>query len=368
MSPATTRRAQDVATRLAAARLQRQGIADPTSDTPSDVVSRLLAVQAQDHYGALWAVGLRMRDATEATVAHAIDDGRLVRTWPMRGTLHLLAAADVRWMLALTGARAAQASRGRIERQCGLDAATLQRCRKLLEKTLRDGPVTRIRLYEVLEKAGHATAQSRGLNLLGQLAQEALICGGPRDGKQATYAWLDAWVPASKPLPREEALAALATRYFASRGPATAQDLAWWSGLTLKDVQVAISGAKPQLASETVDGTLYWSTADAETPHRSAGKGVHLLPPFDEYLVAYKDRSFAFDPAFGRQVIGVNGLFNASLVSDGRVVATWKRLLKKDAANVSLTPLQPLRSSEMKASATAVRRYGAFLGVDASLG
>lgn len=361
MSTVAARKAKNACAGIAAARLLRQGIADPVSSTPAATVSRLLAMQAQDYYGSLWAVGLRTPGATETEVERAIDEGQLVRTWPMRGTLHLLAAADVRWMLALTGARVSEHNLGRIERQYGLDAAALRRCRKVVEKALRDGPVTRIALYQTLEKAGIATADSRGLNILGQLAQEALICGGPRHGKQATYVWLDAWVPSATPLSREEALAALATRYFASRGPATAQDLAWWSGLTLKDVQAAIAAAGARIAAQTINGVAYWSANDAPAPDAD-GRQVHLLPPFDEYLVAYKDRSLALDPAFGRQVIGINGLFNPSLVSDGRVVATWKRTLKKEAATVNLTPLRPLRSGEAKAAAAAVRRYGVFLG------
>lgn len=325
MSVAVLRKPKDARSAIAAARLLRQGIAGPAAPTPELAVSRLLAMQAQDYYGALWAVGLRTQGANEADVARAIDQGRLVRTWPMRGTLHLLAAEDVRWMMALTGARASALNAGRLQRQYGLDAATMKRCRRIAEKTLRDGPVTRAVLYAALQKAGIDSVDSHGINIpyqiLGQLSQQALLCGGPRAGKQPTFVWLDAWLPPAEPLPREEALAALAARYFASRGPATAQDLAWWSGLTLKDVQAAIAAAGARIASQTIDGIAYWSANDAPAPDVD-GRQVHLLPSFDEYLVAYKDRSLALDPAFGRQVIGANGLFNPSLVSDGRVVAT----------------------------------------------
>lgn len=348
--------------RFAAARLANLGISEPFAGTPQQTVSRLLAMQAQDYYGSLWAVGLRTQGATEADIERAIAQRRIVRTWPMRGTLHLLAAEDVRWMLALTGARMSALNAGRIERMYGLDAAAMKRCRKIAEKVLRDGePVPRTALYDAFEAAGIETGSSRGINILGQLSQDAVICGGPKIGKQATYVLADAWLPAaSEPLPREEALAALAARYFASRGPATAHDLAWWSGLTLKDVQVAIEGAKRQLAHERVDGVSYWSSADAAN-RTAPAKQIHLLPPFDEYLVAYRDRDIPLDPAFGPRVIGINGLFNASLVVDGRVAATWKRPAKK-GADIYLEPLRPSRSDVNRAAAQAARRYNAFLG------
>lgn len=347
--------------RIAAARLANQGIAEPFAGTPERTVARMLAMQAQDYAGSLWAVGLRTRDSTEADIERAIAQRRIVRTWPMRGTLHLLAAEDVRWMLALTGARMSALNAGRIDRMYGLDAAAMKRCRKIVEKVLRNGePVPRTDLYAAFEKAGIETGASRGINILGHLAQDAVICGGPKLGKQASYVLADAWLPASKPLPREEALAALASRYFRSHGPATAHDLAWWSSLTLKDVSAAIAGAKGSLVHETIDGTTYWSFADA-AEHTAAAKQIHLLPPFDEYLVAYRDRDVPLDPAFGPRVIGINGLFNASLVSDGRVAATWKRRAKNGAVAIDLSPLRPLRREERSALGTPSQRYAAFL-------
>lgn len=368
MSPTATRKKPSLELpahypRFAAARLANLGISEPFTGTPEQTVSRLLAMQAQDYYGSLWAVGLRTQGTTEADIERAIADRKIVRTWPMRGTLHLLAAEDVRWMLALTGARMSALNAGRIERMYGLDAATMKRCRKIAEKVLRDGePVPRTALYDAFEAAGIETGASRGINILGQLSQDAVICGGPKLGKQASYVLADAWLPASKPVPREEALAMLALRYFGSRGPATAQDLAWWSSLTLKDVHAAIEGAKTRLAVERIGKAAYWSATDSVADPASERR-VHLLPPFDEYLVAYRDRDIPLDPAFGREVIGINGLFNAGLVCDGRVAATWKRELGKKAVGVRLLPLRTLRREEKTAAALAMQSYAAFLNV-----
>ncbi len=371
MSPAATRKTASPKLpahypRFAAARLASQGIAEPFAGTPQQTVARLLAMQAQADYGALWAVGLRTQGTTEADIERAIVERKIVRTWPMRGTLHLLAAGDVRWMLALTGARMSALNAGRIERMYGLDAAAMKRCRKIVEKVLRNGePAPRTELYAALEKAGIETGASRDINILGHLAQDAVICGGPKLGKQASYVLADAWLPASKPLPREEALAALALRYFGSHGPATAHDLAWWSSLTLKDVHAAIESAKAGLAHETIDGTTYWLSEDA-TRHTAPAKQVHLLPPFDEYLVAYRDRDIPLDPAHGARVIGINGLFNASVVSDGRVAATWKRQVKHGAVAIDLSPLRSLRREERSTLGSSSRRYALFLGLAAA--
>ncbi len=353
--------------RIIASRLQQQRIAGSALRTPAEVVSWLLAVQAQDYPGSLWAVGLRMQDANEATIERAIARGELVRTWPMRGTLHLLAAADVRWMLELLATRTTALNAARLERDHALDAAALKRCRKIVEKHLRDGPQRRSSVYEALEAAGIATGNQRGTNLLGRLSQEGLICGGPRDAKQPTFALLDAWVPqTTAKLTREEALAELARRYFASRGHATVQDLAWWSGLTQKDVRIAVELARPHLTEEAIDSARYWRAPKAVAAD-GPGYKAYLLPPFDEYMVSYRDRSVPLDPAYGKRVIGINGLFNPAIVIDGRVVGTWKRTLKKDGVSIVLDPFEPLGKTKLSAVRAAAKRYGAFLGLTAAV-
>lgn len=351
-------------------RLRQQAIADPRFTTPAAVVRWFGAMQAQDYRGALWAVGLRMRDATEALVEAAIAARSIVRTWPMRGTLHLVAAEDVRWMQGLLAPRVIARDNARIERDFGLDAATLRRCRRIVDKALADGmPMTRSALYAALDAGGIASAGQRGVHVTGRLAHEGVLCLGPRAGKQPTFVLLDAWVPATPQKTRDAALAELARRYFGSHGPASAQDFAWWSGLTVKDAQAGIALAHAHLARDTIDGATYWQSSDALQP--VAANGVHLLPPFDEYLVGYKDRSAALDPAFGRQVIGINGLVNASIVVDGGVVGTWKRDVGKDAVTITPTCLMPRLPASKRGVTAAIkreaRRYGAFLGMQANV-
>ena len=216
---------------IAQRRLGNQSIAPAASLTPGEVVKRLGAVQAQDYLGALWALGLRMQRAVEADIEQAIANREIIRTWPMRGTLHFVAAEDVRWMLALLTPRIL-ARAARRHQQLALDEATFARSETLFTNALENGrSLTRNQMMDVLEQAGISTKGQRGYHILGWAAQNGLICFGPRQGKQHTFVLLDEWLPSGKSLSREEALAELAHRYFTGHGPATIQDFIWWSGL-----------------------------------------------------------------------------------------------------------------------------------------
>ena len=344
---------------LTARRLACQGIAAPLADDPAAAVRHMAPMQAQGYHAALWALGPRSDGATLATVEDAIARGEIVRTWPMRGTLHLLARDDVRWMTALLAPRVQAANAARLARDLDLRAATLARGQRVIEQALGVGvPVTRSELYLRMEAAGIASANQRGLHLLNWLAHESVICQGPRQGKQPTFVLMDAWVPASAALARDEALHRLALRYLQGHGPATAADLAWWSGLTQKDAQRALASASSMLEQETHDGTTWWWRADAPAPTRS--RAMHLLPAFDEYVIGYRDRAPVLDPAQTRRVIGANGLVAATAVIGGRVAATWKR----DAASGSgivLSPLRPLGDAEHASLHRAAQRLHRFL-------
>lgn len=325
-------------------RLHSQLLGGNPAGTPHDVVAHFGAMQAQDYLGALWAVGARMRGAIEGDIERAIEQREIVRCWPMRGTLHFVAGEDARWMLELLATRVLKRHRQRLEREFNLDARVLRRCRTSLERALRDGnALTRPEIYAVLQKAKISTDKSRGLHILFTLAHERLICFGARRGKQPTFVLLDEWLPASKPKPREEALAELAKRYFTSHGPATVADFMWWSGLTTQEAKEAISLAG------TID--------DGPAPKGS----VHLLPPFDEYTVAYKDRGAVIDPAFAKRVNAGGGMINAIAVVNGIVAGSWKRELGEDHVAVTITPLRALTARETRALKNEVVRYGTFL-------
>jgi hypothetical protein len=348
-------------------RLAGQQIAPVARKGPGEVVAWLGAMQAQDYPGALWAIGLRLPTATETDVAQAIADRTIVRTWPMRGTLHFVAAADVHWMLKfLTPRIIAGATRRR--QQLELDDATFARCEKVFVRALQGGhQLARDELLGSLQRARISVTGQRGYHILWRLAQEGLICFGAHQGKQPTFALLDEWAPKTRSVERAEALAELARRYFISHGPATVHDFAWWSGLKISEARVGIETTAAHLASETIDGKIYWMSP-GRPALRPASPRVHLLPGFDEYMLGYQDRSAALDPQHAQKIVpGGNGMFMPTLVINGRVAGTWKRVVKKKSVVITAAPFVSLKKAEGRALAAAAERYGRFLNLPVEL-
>ena len=347
-------------------RLENQALARTAFRSPEEVVAWFGAVQAQDYLGSLWALGLRSRDATEATVEAAVSRRAIVRTWPMRGTLHFVAAADVRWITRLLAPRVLARNAARIKREVGVDATVVARCREVIARALQGGQrLERAALYQALESKKIATGDSRGLHILGWLAMEGTLCLAGRNGRQHTFALLDEWIPKSRVLEHDAALAELATRYFSSHGPATLPDFMWWAGITAKDAQAAIDGARPRLAREVIEQRAWFSGARTRKRfHGPAAPRVKLLPGFDEYTVAYSDRALLVQDATRANGMG---LLSPVVVADGRVVGNWKRSLVKDAVQVTAKLLRPLTLAENQALAESARAFAHFLGLPVDL-
>jgi hypothetical protein len=334
---------------IARIRLLNQGIADPRFTSAHAVVSWNGAVQAQDYLGALWAVGLRMQNAVEADIERALAERKIVRSWPLRGTLHFVAAEDLKWMLELLAPRVIARSAARLKREFELDAAVLRLCRSVAIGALQGGrQLTRGEFYDLLDRARIRVTASRGLHIIFTLAHERLICFGPRQAKRQTFVLLDEWLPTSKQLKGDDALHELARRYFASHGPATVADFAWWSGLPAVVAKRAADmlGRHRERKTSTVAGRSAW-----------------LLPAFDEYLVGYKDRSAVIDPAFARRVNAGGGILNPTIVIGGEVIGTWKRTMKKDAVTITPNLFRALKKSEERMFRDAAARYAAFIGL-----
>lgn len=349
---------------IGALRLYNQQIAHPRLDTPEQVVAWLGGMQAQDYPGAKWSIGLRLPQATDADVERAIGERRIIRTWAMRGTLHFVAAADVRWMLALISPKNL-AGAARRRQQLELDDATLARCRSLFIKALQGGKqLTRDELYALLERANISTATQRGYHILWNSALHGLICSAATNGKEQTLVLLEEWVAPAREKTRDEALAELALRYFTSRGPATLQDFTWWSGLSAGDARAGLEAVRLRLLQVTQDGQDYWMAPDIAAPKESAR--VFALPGFDEFLLGYKDRRAVLDAKHAQQVCpGGNGMFAATIVIDGRVAGTWKRSIRKTTIEISATPFATLTRAERNAFAEAAESYAAFMGLPA---
>jgi len=331
----------------------------------SDVVRALGAVQAQDYSGAKWALAQRTRGATDADVERELTDGRILRTHVLRPTWHFVAPEDIRWMLALTAPRV-NAFMAYYNRKLELTPAVFRRSNAAIAKALQGGAhLMRKELGAVLGRAkiGRVSGQRLG-HLMMQAELDAVVCSGAMRGKQFTYALLDERAPHAPAFQRDEALLELTRRYFGARGPASAHDFAWWSGLTIGDVKRGIQIAGRELAPIEIDQKKLWLSANAR-PLPKAKPTAHLLPNYDEYFIGFKDRS-----AFGQRlrsvkaVTGGNALMAHVVVIDGQLVGGWKRAVEKRSVVLVLDLLTRTTPVERRTIAAAAKRLGAFLGSD----
>jgi winged helix DNA-binding protein len=342
--------------------MRQQRIGHKPFASPAATVHWFGAVQAQDYLGSLWAVGLRTRAATEASVERAIAERSIVRTWPLRGTLHFVAAEDARWMLNLCAPRTLARSARRLEQEYGIDGRLIARSAKVVGDALSGSKgLSRPDVYRRLESAGISTGGSRGLHLLWWHAHEGLICLGPRADKQQTFVLLEEWLPPSPPRSREDSLAELARRYFTSHGPATVRDFAWWSGLAAADAEIARESVADELDAITLDKQTYWQVAGTSAARTKPG--CHLLPAYDEYTVAYQDRSAVLSSEVAARADSGHGIFHPALVIDGQVAGTWSRELQQESVAITCRPFARLDRRQSQALAAAAQRYAQFLGL-----
>ena len=346
---------------LASRRLYNQGIAQSRFTSALEVVSWLGAVQAQDYPAAKWAVGLRLPGSSLAAGEAAVARREIVRTWALRGTLHLLAAAELRWLLGLVGPGmvARQAS---YHRRQGLDTDTFDRSDRLMQAALQGGnSLTRMEMAAAMNDGGVATPGLRLNFLLYRAALQGLICQGELRGKQETFVLLEEWLPPVPPLGPQQALAELARRYFTSRGPATLKDFTWWCGLPAAQARAGLELVQDELAQRELNGQVYWQAPTSPAAHPSPS--LRLLPAFDEYLIGYSDRNAVLDPQHIKEVYGGN-VFNPTIVVDGQVSGTWKRSLRKGTVEVAAQPFAPFSPGEKAAFEAEARDYARFMGLE----
>jgi len=363
---------------IAAQRLTNQRLSRSGLRRPEDVVAWQGAVQAQEYAAARWGVGQRMAgplprrssraDATsgggrDAEIRRAVDAGRILRTHVMRPTWHFVTAADIRWMLELTAPRVHRIM-SHYHRRLELDRLRTP-ATSIFERVLGDGShLTRGELGVHLARGGVVAKGIRLAMLTMHAELEGVICSGAYRGRELTYALLAERAPRAARLEHDEALAELTRRFFTSHAPATMRDFAWWSGLTAADAKrgLEMNRAKP----EAIDGRTYWSIA-----HRSSGverpEKVFLLPVYDEYLVAYRDRD-AVPHGAALNATGPGGPlpFQNPLVIDGQVAGTWKPVSQAGGVVVQVSA-RALKRAERRALAEAAERYGRFLGADVTV-
>ena len=350
---------------IAAIRLKNQQLTRPEFDSPKKLVSHFGAIQAQDYPMSKWAIGARVPGTNDSENEKALDDGKIIRTHVLRPTWHLTAAEDIRWMLELTSKTILRQFNG-MNARLGLDAATFSKSTGLIVRALESGNhLTRDELVGILNQHGIKTNEYRSLHILAHAELHSIICSGKRKGKHHSYALMDQRVKKGKPFDREEALAELAKRYFTSHGPATLRDFVWWSGLSVTDAKRAVELNAKKFAVKEYEGqTYYWKeSATAEMPET-----VLLLPAFDEYLIAYKDRTAAIHTDHMPKAFTSNGIFKPVIVVNGQVVGIWKRTVKKDKVLIGPMYLQKVSKMIEIKVAKAAKQYGEFLGAYIEVG
>jgi hypothetical protein len=350
--------------RIAAARLHNQRLAGRKGRGAADVVAWLGAVQAQEFGPARWALGQRLpAGRTDADIARAFDQGQILRTHVLRPTWHFVTPADIRWMLALT-APGVHRRMAPYNRQLELDGPFLARAAAVIERACADGAhPTRSDLGAALDRAGIAARGVRLAHIVLYAELEQIVCSGPRRGRHFTYALVAERASGARTLARDEALALLVRRYLRSHGPATVRDFVWWSGVATPDAKRGIEMNRAR--AEAIDGITYWSLPGMPEP--DAAPAAHLLPIYDEYLIAYRDRvAVPHGPASARSFAKPEWFMHA-LLAGGHVAGTWRTFERGGGVEIALIALRALARAERAAIEEAAAAYGRFLGVRVTL-
>ncbi|MDT0156551.1 winged helix DNA-binding domain-containing protein [Microbacterium sp. ARD32] len=343
-------------------RLRSHRLSAPAA-TMTDAARHMLAVQSQDFVAGRWALGVRTRGSgTKAgpTIAQAdrvFARGELVRAWTMRGTLHIIPARDLAWVLSVTADRQRRQAAGR-HRDLGVDDRMLSTAFRVLRPALSDGGGTRAELFALLEAAGIDPRGQRGNHLLfaltiaGEICQGPLVPNGGGVAREQRFMLADEWIRESDA--PADPLAELFVRYIDGHGPAGVADFAWWSGLTLGTSREAAERARARV-DEIDDGVF----AAQSTPRRSPkAADVIALPAFDEYYISYVDRTrVCASEQLAAIGPGSNGMVRATLIEHGRVIGTWSHA---DAARGSAPELFD-GDHDPDAVASALARFAHFV-------
>jgi hypothetical protein len=349
-------------TDIARLRLSNQQLTATAFTRPDEIVSYFGAMQAQDYPMAKWAIGVRLPGTTETEVEAAIAEGQILRTHLMRPTWHFTAAADIRWLLALTAPHVRR-SMGSMLRLLELDAHACNRSNERIARALEGGKhLTRPEIMIELEKAGIKTSGDFRLALLMICAElDGVVCSGIKRGNRQTYALLDERVPKTAEISRDEAVAELTKRYFTSHAPATLKDFVWWSGLPTADARKGLEMNKSILVSREIDAQTYYFPASLAFAQTEADS-FHLLPAFDEFMVSYKDRTASLAPEQTKTAITGNGIFKPVIVTNGKIAGIWKRSFKKDSVVIEKTLFGELNAAETESLQSKALEYAAFEG------
>jgi hypothetical protein len=345
---------------LKAWRLASQKLNTQRWPSPGRMVEWLGGVQAQDYRWAKWSIGLRMDECSDEEVERAIQDRQIVRTWMFRGTLHFVAAGDVSWLTSLLAPGIIRRNARRY-RQLELDAAEFSSSQRVIQQALEaNSSLTRSQLKTHFQREGVPAEGQQVPYLLQRAALDGLICHGPQRGSEPTYVLVSDWIGLQPTLDRGEALRRLALRYVSSHGPATRQDFGWWAGLSAQEARSALDSAFEVRPIEA-DGVQYWVAGDS--PLTDLNDSAYLLPPFDEYLLGYKERSLVLDPTYAKRVNAGGGMPKPTVLVNGEVLGIWNYKVKQRAMVISIQPFRNIESHERDLIDRATSQLSRFKSV-----
>ena len=341
-------------------RLQKQQISRSACSSVKEVVARMGAMQAQDIHMAPWAIGVRMQNGTIKMFEDSFNKGEILRTHVLRPTWHFVSSYDIDWMLELTAPNIRRIMKSRL-RNLELTPATLSKSNTLFEKVLAGGiHATREELVGALKKSKIPVESLQVSHILMNSELDKVICSGATRGNKQTYALFSERATGIQQFTKEEALAELAKRYFASHGPATLHDFIWWSGLSITDSKKAVHCIRHEFIEETI-GTSTYLCSEPELPKRPDNAAVHLLPAYDEFIISYRDRTPSLLKEHHAKAISINGIFKPVIVSNGQVIGLWRRLTKPRAIAIEVELFHPPNDSTKTAIEREVLHYSEFL-------
>lgn len=340
-------------------RLLNQRIANTAFTKPEQVVAHLGAVQAQEYAVSKWSIGLRANGLVDTDVEKAVNDGKILRTHALRPTWHFVTPEDIRWMLMLNKPRVMAGMKARWK-QLDLTDKIATKSNNIITKALQGNKqLTRTEIKAQLEKQKIKTDDSRLSHLLMVAELDALICSGPRVGKNFTYMLLDERVASTKTFSNEEATLKLAERYFTSRGPATIHDFVWWSGLTMGDIRKAVEALPKKFIRETFNDKEHIFIPNNDII-KDNSRATFLMPDYDEYGISYKDRSVLNPHKI--QALGANGRWEILrvIIVDGVTVGGWKRVETKNGIDVEANVKAKLTKPQQATLQKAIKRFKDF--------
>lgn len=341
-------------------RQRSQQLTNPAFDNPKDLVAWMGAMQGQDFTMCKWAVGIRLKSPAIDKVEEALRKGEILRTHILRPTWHLVTPEDIRWMIMLTGKRI-KSSWGSMDKALEIDEKLLLKCNRLLEKMLEGNKhLAKKEIMLELEKAGIKTNEPRINRITLAAEADGILCSGAEKDKKHTYALLEERVLPAKELHKEEALAKLAKMYFQSHSPAGLNDFVWWSGLSITEARQAITLIASELITDKFDSQDLYAHQSYNN-HYECDDIIHLMPPYDEYLISYKNRTDVLDLDHHPKAFNNYGIFYPVVLYNGKIVGNWKKSVKKNEVNIETSFFDKKQKVSKKLLKKAEDRYRDFL-------